>query len=77
MADIQPRGKVAKDYVVGSAEEVMQNVSIGTWWEQRRAAVEGIGNLIWESREKQLKCFLDSETSWCFAFRFVPQLIGS
>jgi hypothetical protein len=33
--------------------DVTQNIYTGTWWEQRVAAVEGIGNLIWGENGKE------------------------
>ena len=39
--------EVTRDNMGHSTVDVTQNIYTGTWWEQRRAAVEGIGNLIW------------------------------
>ena len=39
--------EVTRDNMGHSTVDVTQNVYTGTWWEQRAAAVKGIGELIW------------------------------
>ena len=36
-----------RDNMGHSTVDVTQNIYTGTWWEQRKAAVEGISSLIW------------------------------
>ncbi len=40
--------EVTRDNMGHSAVAMTQNVYTGSWWEQRAAAVEGIGKLIWK-----------------------------
>jgi integrase len=45
--------EVTRDNMGHSTVDVTQNIYTGTWWDQRRAAVEGIGNLIWGEQGKE------------------------
>jgi hypothetical protein len=44
--------EITRDNMGHSTVDVTQNIYTGTWWDQRRAAVEGIGNLIWGEQIK-------------------------
>ena len=39
--------EVTRDNMGHSTVDVTQNIYTGTWWEQRKAAVEGIEELLW------------------------------
>ena len=50
---LQCRLRFTRDNMGHSTVDVTQNIYTGTWWEQRKAAVEGIGNLIWGEQGKE------------------------
>src|ERR1039458_654343 len=43
----QLKAKATRDNMGHSTVDITQNIYTGTWWEQRKAAVEGISSLIW------------------------------